>query len=434
MAKKLSWVYDIDHMVYNAKSVCTNTPVSGSYRGWGGPESSLLLENMMNAWAKKQGIDPIDFREKNILPPFSHGKVICYNLGSLPLRETLQTGRKRFGWDQRKERLKKQEKNGRFLRGIGMALTTHTSGYFPRKLDWGTVILKMEEDGTVQINVCVHDHGCGEVTALKSIAAEVLALPLEWIELPEADTAYNALDNGCYTSRSIYVLGRAVEEAAQKLLQELYGYGYVLLHAPETELDHGEGRIFVKGQPERCCTYSEIAYYCSDHGKGALMIKHDYFPTTNPGPAAAHFCEVEVDTKTGQCRVIDYLAVHDVGKALNPAACRGQVGSALQQGMGIVFCEKIEIDEKTGAVKNADMQHYHLARAADIPAIEVVFLEQPDEKGPFGAKSFGEACCLPVAPALVAAVNDALDADLSELPLTPARILQEIAKRKANEN
>ena len=164
------------------------------------------------------------------------------------------------------------------------------------------------------------------------------------------------------------------------------------------------------------------------------MIKHDYFPTTNPGPAAAHFCEVEVDTKTGQCRVIDYLAVHDVGKALNPAACRGQVGSALQQGMGIVFCEKIEIDEKTGAVKNADMQHYHLARAADIPAIEVVFLEQPDEKGPVGAKSFGEACCLPVAPALVAAVNDALDADLSELPLTPARILQEIAKRKANEN
>ena len=430
MAKKFSWVYDIPSIEYRARSVCTNTPVSGSYRGWGGPEVALILENTMNAYAKKQGLDPIDFRLKNILPPFSQGKFISYNLGSLPFREALQAGRARFQWDARKQALASQDRAGRYLKGIGMALSTHTSGYFPRRLDWGRVILKMEEDGTVQINLCVHDHGCGEVTALRSIAAEELRLSPDKIELQEGDTAYNALDNGCYTSRSVYVLGKAVQEAAQSLLKELYRYGACLLQAPPEALSHGDGRVFVREEPSRACTYSDIAYYCADHGAGALMIDHNHIPESNPGPVAAHFCQVEVDRLTGQCQVTDYLAVHDVGQAINPASCRSQVASALQQGMGFVFCEKIQLDEKTGRVKNADLQRYHVVRAAELPPLDILFIEQPDEKGPYGAKSLGEACALPVAPALVAAVNDALDMDLTQLPLTPERILKALSERK----
>ena len=162
-----------------------------------------------------------------------------------------------------------------------------------------------------------------------------------------------------------------------------------------------------------------------------LFAAHTHVPTANPGPASAHFAEVEVDTETGLCRVVDYVAVHDVGMALNPALCRGQVGSALQQGMGFVFCEEIRLDPKTGRLLNGDLQRYSVARACDLPDIDVLLIEKGDREGPYGAKSIGESCFVPVAPALVAAVNDALDMDLTTLPLNPERILRALREKKA---
>lgn len=426
ISKKLSWVYNIPNVEYYATTVCTNTPTSGSYRGWGGPEAALIMENMMNAAARHFHMDPIELRLRNILPPYAISRINDFSLGSLPLEDTLIQGRSRFGWEERKARLASQDRSGRYIRGIGMALATHTSGYFPRKGDWGTVVVKMEEDGSVHVNCNVHDHGCGEVMVFRSIVAEVLSISPELVDLPEGDTAYNALDNGCYTSRSIYVLGRAILDASKLLLEQLRRNAAELLNCSAEKLSHQNGCFFVSEDPQRWCTYSQVAYYVADKGTEALFVSHTHVPVSNPGPAAAHFAEVEVDTYTGLCCVVDYLAVHDVGKALNPALCRGQVGSALQQGMGLVFCEHLKLDPKTGRALNADLQRYHVARACDIPNIDILFLEKPDENGPFGAKSIGEACYVPVAPALIAAVNDALHTELSVLPLDPPRILAAI--------
>ncbi len=430
ISKKLSWVYNIPNVEYHAVSVCTNTPVSGSYRGWGGPECALIMENMMNAAARRFVMDPIELRLRNILPPYATSRINNFSLGNLPLEDALLLGRDRFGWEARKERLARQDRSGRYLRGIGMALATHTSGYFPRRGDWGTVVVKMEEDGSVHVNCNVHDHGCGEVIVFRSIVAEVLSISPDLVDLPEGDTAYNALDNGCYTSRSIYVLGRAILDASNLLLEQLKRNGSQLLGCRPEDLSHRDGALFVTKQPQRRCTYSQIAYYVADKGTEALFVSHTHVPISNPGPAAAHFAEVEVDTYTGLCRLVDYLAVHDVGKALNPALCRGQVGSALQQGLGLVFCEELKLDPKTGRAMNADMQHYHVARACDFSKIDTLFIEKPDEEGPFGAKSVGEACYVPVAPALIAAVNNALELELSDLPLDPPRILAALARKE----
>lgn len=368
---------------------------------------------------------------RNLFLPNATSRIGDFSLGNLPLSDVLHAGTEQFHWSERRQRTAAQDRNARCLHGVGMSLTTHTSGYFPRRLDWGTLVIKMEEDGSVCINCNVHDHGCGEVTAFQAIAAEILKIPPQQIDIPEGDTAYNALDNGCYTSRSIYVLGRAVEDAAKKLLDELYRYASEILSCPISGLQHDGGCIYPVSAPENHCTYSQIAYYAADKGKGALFIEHTYIPHSNPGPAAAHFAEVEVDTLTGQCRVVDYTAVHDIGKAINPAACRGQIGSALQQGIGIVFCEQLEM-QRDGRAKNADLQRYHIARAADLPHIETIFLEKADEDGPFGAKSVGESCYVPVAPALIAAVNDALETDFSELPLNPAKLLAALSSRRTH--
>lgn len=431
MFKKLSWVYDIENVEYHATSVCTNAPVSGSYRGWGGPETAFLMENMMNAAARKFGMDPIDLRLRNILPPYAISRINNYSLEDLRLEDALVMGRDRFHWEERKARLAVQDRTGRYLRGIGMAIATHTSGYYPRQGDWSTVVVKMEEDGSVHVNCNVHDHGCGEVSIFQKIVGEELSIDPMLVDIPEGDTAYNALDNGCYTSRTIYVLGRAILDATKKLRERILANAAEMLGCAVEELSYQDGVVYVTAEPARRRDYGQIANYVADRGKEALFAAYTHVPTANPGPASAHFAEVEVDTQTGLCRVVDYVAVHDVGRALNPALCRGQVGSALQQGMGFVFCEEVRLDQKTGRVLNGDLQRYSVARACDLPDIDVIFIENGDREGPYGAKSIGESCFVPVAPALTAAVNNALDMDLTTLPLNPERILRALREKNA---
>lgn len=433
MFKKLSWVYGVETVEYRPTAVCTNTPVSGSYRGWGGPETALIMESMMNAAARHFGCDPVALRLKNILAPDAISKIGNFPLGDVRLEDVLRLGSERFRWAERRAETAAQDRSARFLKGVGMALSTHTSGYYPRRPDWSTVVCKMEEDGSVHINCSIHDHGCGTVAALKSIAAEVLSIPPELIDIPEGDTAYNALDNGCYTSRTIYVTGRAVQEAAGKLREQLLESAAALLETAPDALDCLDGEVFVIDEPARRVSYSDVAYYAADRGSGALFAAHKYMPDSNPGPAAAHFAAVEVDTVTGLCRLTDYVAVHDVGQAINPEICRGQVGSAVQQGMGLTFCEQIRVDPRSGKTLNATLQRYHVARACDFPHIETILVEKGSPEGPFGAKSIGESCFVPVIPALLAAVNNALDTDLTTLPLTPERIVSAVRALRREE-
>ena len=425
MAKKINWTYDMDSASVNSVSVCTNTPVSGSYRGWGGPELCFAMENFMNMAAKHYGEDPVEFRKKSILPPWSVTKVGNFNLGSLPLAEVMDRGAKLFGWEKKKARPKQ---DGRYLRGIGMAICTHTSGYFPRRPDWGTIVIKMEEDGSVSVNCNIHDHGCGSVLAFQKIVGEVLSLDPARVAIPEGDTLYNAIDNGCYTSRSVFVLGRAVMETAEVLKGQLLDYAQEIWNCGRDVL-YCEGEAVRRADdPAAALRYTDIAYYAADHGKGALFAAHTYWPESNPGPASADFAEVEVDTYTGHCRLVDFACVHDIGKAINPEICRSQIGSAVQSGAGMVFCEEVRLDPKTGAILNDSLERYHVMRAAELPNVKVEFLEDGTADGPFGAKSIGEAALVPVMPAVLAALNDALGSSFSSVPVTPEKVLAYLEK------
>ena len=177
MFKKLSWVYGVEDVAYHATSTCTNTPMSGSYRGWGGPETAFIMENMMNAAAQKFRCDPLELRLKNILPPDAISKIGNFPLGDVRLEDVLRLGSERFRWSERRAAAQAQDRSSRYLKGVGLAVSTHTSGYYPRRLDWCTVTAKFEEDGSASFNCNIHDHGCGTVAALKNIAAEELSIP-----------------------------------------------------------------------------------------------------------------------------------------------------------------------------------------------------------------------------------------------------------------
>ena len=438
MAKKINWTYDMRSAEVFSTSVCTNTPVCGSYRGWGGPELCYCMENFMNMAAKHYSLDPIELRKKNVLPPWSSTKVLGFGLGSLPLAEVMDRGAKLFGWEEKKAALAalghrcgengKPVPDGRYLRGIGMAISTHTSGYFPRRPDWGTVVMKMEEDGTVSVNCNIHDHGCGSVLAFQKIAGETLCMDPSRIAVPEGDTLFNAIDNGCYTSRSVFVLGRAVMETAEKLKAQLLDYAGILLDCSRDLLVCEDGCVIRRDDPSQKLRYTDIAYYAADCAKGALFVSHTYWPESNAGPVSADFAEVEVDTYTGHCRLVDFACVHDIGKAINPEICRSQIGSAVQNGAGMVFCEQLKSDPKTGAIRNASLERYHVVRAAELPDIKVEFLEDGSADGPFGAKSIGEAALVPVVPAILAAVNDALGSSFASVPVTPEKVLAYLEK------
>ena len=428
ISKKLSWVYNIPNVEYRAVTVCTNTPTSGSYRGWGGPEAALIMENMMNAAARHFGMDPIELRLRNILPPYATSRINNFCLGNLPLEDALLLGRDRFHWEERKARLAKQDRSGRYVRGMGMALSTHTSGYFPRKGDWGTVVVKMEEDGSVHVNCNVHDHGCGEVMIFRSIVAEVLSISPDLVDLPEGDTAYNALDNGCYTSRSIYVLGRAILDASKLLLEQLKRNAGELLNCAPEELSHQDGVLFVTADPQRRCTYSQVAYYVADKGTESLFVSHTHVPVSNPGPAAAHFAEVEVDTYTGMVKILDYLAVQDIGQAINREICIAQTQGASVMGAGAALTEHVHY--RPNGVPFANLKDYHLLNSFEAPSVRVELIENHNTEGPFGAKTIGEVCHVPASAAVVGAVNDALQSDLNDLPLTPDKITAYLKNRE----
>ena len=425
IGEKINKVYRIPNLHFDGRAVCTNTPINGSFRSWGSCELTLCLENHWNLVADELGLDPIEFRSKNIHQPYDQEVVHQISIGNAHFETCLLQGRDAFHWEARKEDCRtKNAEQQRYRYGIGMALASHTTSFYPNWADVASSNARLQEDGSLIIHVAVHDHGCGTVMALKKIASEVTQIPIEKILLPEADTQSCRYDRGCYASRTIYSLGQSVKQCCQTLMHQLRKKAAAALQCSETLLHYQAGVFFLETDKARQITLPQIYEYSLG------VIGEDIFcsvttnATANPGVPAAHFTHVRVDTYTGLTKVLDCLSVHDVGKAINPDLCRGQVGSGIQQGIGMALCEEIKIHPKTGEALITNFKNYDVTNAVDMPTYQVIFIEDPEPTAPFGAKSLGEVVLAPVAPALVAAVNHALGTKLHHLPLTPAVILE----------
>jgi xanthine dehydrogenase molybdenum-binding subunit len=168
---------------------------------------------------------------------------------------------------------------------------------------------------------------------------------------------------------------------------------------------------------------AELARRIVDRGNALPSVTETYRASANPGSYAAHFAEVEVDTLTGRVRVTDYLAAHDVGRAINPMLVEGQIHGGIQIGIGYALYEDVAIDLSTGRMRADSFSRYTLANAPEMPPMRVLLVEEDEPTGPFGAKAVGEIATIPVAAAVVNAVNHALGTELTDLPLTPERIL-----------
>lgn len=428
---KINKVYRIPNIHFDGRAVCTNTPINGSYRSWGSCEMALCIENHWNMVAQELGLDPIEFRLKNIHQPYD--TEVCHNasIGKTHFEECLRMGRDGFQWDKRKaECSKKNASQKRYRYGVGMALTSHTSSFYPYRVDVASTSAGFQEDGSLVVHAPVHDHGCGTVWALKKIAAEVTGVSLEKITLEEADTENCRYDHGCYASRTIYSLGMSVKTCCEKLMDLAQKRAASLLGCNEKFLRYDNGIFYQEINRNVSATLRKVCEYSIRVVGSDLFCSETTNASASPGVPAAHFTHVEVDTYTGFVKVLHCLSVHDVGKAINPSMCIGQVGSGIQQGLGMAICEEIKVHPKSGETLITNFKNYDVVNSVDMPDYDVILIEDDEPSGPFGAKSIGEVVLPPVAPAVVAAVNNAIGTQLWHLPLTPAVILEALEAKQ----
>ena len=422
MSKKTFRCYKYPYLKYNSRAVITNTPVSGAFRGWSSPELYVGLEHNINMAARKLGIDPLELRIKNAAPQGSIDLALEETLDNIHLKECLELGREKFEWDKkRKEDEEFNKNNKRFKRGTAVGCGGHLSGYFPRIPDFCEVDLRMTESGSVIAHMSLHDQGCGTVEAMRMIIAETLEIDEDMVQVTEGDTAVTPYDVGCFLSRTTYVLGCGAYEASRSMLKRMKDATSRINNFPIEDIEIHNGIITCKSQPDFKWTYRDVATESLHILKEELSIQEQYKNKSNPGVNGAHFAQVEVDTYTGMTRILDCLAVHDIGQAINREICIGQI-------QGAALYEKVDV-KPNGQATNS-FKDYHVINSFEAPKIKVELIEDGSLDGPYGAKSIGEVCHVPVAATIMGAVNQALNSEIDTIPINPDAVVAYMAAKE----
>ena len=419
MCRKITKLYRFPYYHHRSQAVYTNTPVAGAMRGWGAPEIMAALEIHMDRVAGELGMDPVELRLRNLMHPFEVDPVTEMSLGDARVRECLERGAAAFDWSARRGRA---PGSGRYRRGVGVACGAHKNGMFGKFAEASNMTLKMNEDGTFELGASLHEVGCGIVTVMKVIIAEVLGVSPDLIAAGEADTSSTPFDYGTFGSRVTYVVGACAKATAEKLKEEIITAAADLLHEPRERLTVEGGEVHVQDDGQRGVAFKDIARLSHMRHSPAITAAVTYYATSNPASYSVQFAEVEVDCATGLTAVTDFLAVGDVGQAINRGMVHAQFQGAVQMGIGYALYEHVDVDE-AGRSGVDGFKNYHIVNAPDMPDIKVLLIEHSGDDGPFGAKSVGEIATVPTAPAVINAVNHALGTSLADLPATPEKIL-----------
>lgn len=415
-------LYRAPNLRYDGNTVYTNGPVGGAFRGYGVPQVLFALESHVDNLATKLRMDPLEFRLKNHIRAGDSDPVTGLVVEACGLEDCIRNGAEKIGWRRRGE-----ERNnvGPKRRGIGMAALTFLSGAVPFCEELSAAVAKLNEDGTITLSLGAAEAGQGMHTAMAQIAAEELGIHPEDVVIVAGDTDTTPYDNGMFATRQTYVTGMAVKGAANEVREQLLRKAAELLEANPQDLNIRDRRVSIKGSPDRAVSLSEVAmaslYNAADGQQ--IMASYSHNAKRNGPPFGAQFAEVEVDVETGQVEVKRFVAAHDVGRVINPMIVEGQIEGGTVQGLGYALTEELLLDKNTGVALNPDFLNYKLLTTLDVPQIDTLMVESNDPGGPFGAKGIGEPPVLVTAPAIANAVYDAVGVRITELPITPEKVL-----------
>ena len=423
LARQMILPYGVPNVDVAVDVVFTNTPVSGAFRGYGGPQAAFPLEQAVDLGAEAVGVDPADARAAMLT------RLEAETPGSRAgLLDCIRRGRDAVGWDAIR---RAGPGAGTVRRGVGMAAVTWKSGIAdkPGALDQSGATVQVNDDGSVDVLSAACDLGTGVATALAQVAADSLGVPVAAVRVSATDTAVTPFDSGAFASRSLYRNGEAVQRAATQARERILAYAGEVLEAAPADLELADGRVQVKGAPRRHVALPELLLRGLFEGRD--LSGHGQTPNAAAPTSAAQFAEVEVDTQTGQVRVLRLVAVQDVGRAVNPAIVEGQMQGAAHQGLGYALSEALVIDPGTGAALTGSFMDYRLLTAADGPMAETIIVEHPDPTGPFGAKGAGEPSIILTAPAVANAIRAATGVTVGDLPMTAETVHRALGAARA---
>ena len=434
MLSATAGLYRVPAVRFDTTIVYTNNPYSGSMRGYGNLESTFAIEAQMDDLAERLGLDRVEIRRRNATRSGDvnpQGSIIT----SCAMTECLDAVEREMS-----KPVGEAPRPG-WRRGVGYAAMFHVGGGARvYRSDGCGAILKLDDFGKVSLLTGASEIGQGSETVLAMIVAEELGLPLGRVEVVNSDTSIKPWDVGVHASRTTFIAGNAALLAARALKGKLLALAASVMDEREDDLELADGRIQVKGHPERSMEYDRVvrAGHFREGGR-TLVAEAFYDPPSemlskdlrgNVSAAygfAAQAALVEVSEATGQVQVLKVASAHDVGRALNPLAAEGQIHGGIHMGLGYALSEELRIEE--GRVLNPQFMEYALLTASDMPEIVVHLIETVDEAGPFGAKGLGESGVIPVAAAVANAVKDAVGVRLTELPMTPERVFRALASR-----
>jgi CO/xanthine dehydrogenase Mo-binding subunit len=423
--------YVIPNVKVDAYLCYTNHPYGGAMRGFGAPQVHIAHEQIIDELAAELKISPLEIRRKNAFQLGSEtatGQVLDQSVG---LRETLDACANAFDWDRRLSETGYIDKERTKRRGVGIGM-----GWYRTSIGIGAdacgANVNVHEDGSVLLYTGITEMGQGSFTVLPQICAEELGIRLEDVRLVQPDTDLVPESGPTVGSRSTTLMGNAIIMAARQVKQSLAEAAADMLGIAPEQVAFRDRKVFDRDHPASSLEFRQVAARCMATGK--RLVGQGWwappFPSLDPETGqgnpyfvytySTHMAQVAVDIETGEVDIEHYVAAFDVGKAINPRALEGQIEGGVAMGLGYALMEEVVL--KDGAIQNLNLQDYLIPTALDVPDIQPIILEMPNELGPYGAKGIGEMPNIPATPAILNAITNACGGRVRSLPADPEKV------------
>jgi aerobic carbon-monoxide dehydrogenase large subunit len=444
--------YKIENYEAISRVVVTNTVPVDAYRGYGRPEGGYIAERAIDAVARRLNLDQVAVRRKNFIQksdfPYKpyNGPAVIYDSGDY--EGCLEAALLAFNYLARTNE-RDELRSQRRYRGIGVAAYTHMCGMAPsRRLGrmgfnrggWESSRVSVDSSGRATIYSGSMSQGHGHITSLAQIAADVLQMPIENIDVVQGDTRQVQAGHGTFNSRSMAVGGSSVHVSAKRVVDKATRIAACLLEVDEKDVSYRAGSFSVPGTDIAPLTFAKVArmaYLGHTLPEGTAPGLDEtvfYDPVGMSSPSGVHMAYVEVDPETGIVDILDYVAVDDAGNLINPLLASGQIHGGVVQGIGQAIWEEVSYDRDSGQLISSSLLDYAVPRAECVPKIRSSFQITPSPTNPIGVKGIGENGSIAAPPTIVHAVLDALSPfgiTHIDMPMTPPRIWSAIQSARS---
>jgi len=417
--------YEIPNVKVDANSVLTNNIMTSAFRGFGGMEVAFAYESQMDELALALGMDPVDFRSRNFFKKGSETANFQTITSEVMLEEAASKAMAALGKRSKGDQHRKV--------GRGVACIWQSYGRMTYLHDTSNAWVNLEMDGSAVVRSGIPDLGGGQRESLRVIVAEVLGLPLDEVHVISTDSQVTPLAGTVTATRALMMSGNAAKLAAENVRKIITDKASQMLDVSPEKLDLKDKTVYSTADTKKSLRLVDVIKQCATEQILPQSLATFKAPTSDPVTGevitdpvfpdytfGAQAAEVEVDTETGEVKVLKWASAYDIGQAINLNRAEGQMEGGAAQGMGFGLME--DYLEKDGVPWTWTLHEYLVPTSKDVPDIETIVLQSKSGKGPFGAKGIGEPAITAAAPAVLNAIRDAVGVRIKHIPATPERI------------